>query len=108
MRTDVPSISSSRYSSSCTSSSRSFIPAASSTSTPKSKKPDLSTVLVPDGKPLSDEESDGRRMYYASRGHLANKYPSCREQAQGMAAYPVPVSKEEETASEAVCSDPPN
>ena len=69
-RTDVPSIGSSQYNSSCTSSSRSFIPAASSTSTPKSKKPDLSTVLGPNGKLPPDERNDGRRMDYASFAHL--------------------------------------
>ena len=66
-RTNVPNILSSRYSPSSTSSSRSLIPVASTTSTPKSKKPDLSIVLGPDGKLLSNERSDGIRMGYALR-----------------------------------------
>ena len=43
-----------------------FIPAASSASAPKSKKPDLSTVLGPDSKLLPDERSDGIKGDYTS------------------------------------------
>lgn len=91
------------------STSRASTPSASSSSAPasKSKKPDLSKVLGPDGKLLPAEKERRRKndlcMICGSKDHYADKCPSNRDNTHGRAAHLEEV--DEESDSEGSASD---
>lgn len=98
-------------------SSRATTPSASSSSAPpfKSKKPDLSKILGPDGKLLPEEKERRRKndlcMICGSKNHFADKCPSNKDKSQARAAHLEELDEEPESeasASEDDSSELPN